>query len=193
MWDECRRVIDKDFHVRQRMRCVAFIISFEGETAAEFYQRLLKLEQGLLDHLFDLMDRVYRRGHFRASTVAPIRTKPTRTPHTGRQLHIANVDRQACGGVHMVRDEDGSWVHSPNKAAKQVAATLREKGGEYVECIRTSSRRPTPAPRPKPWRPLDCAERVEAATAAAGCGSAPAEFVVEATAGPKRGRGRRGR
>ena len=65
MWDECRRVIDKDFHVRQRMRCVAFIISFEGETEAEFYQRLLNLEQGLLDHLFDLMDSVYRRGHFR--------------------------------------------------------------------------------------------------------------------------------
>ena len=65
MWDECRRVIDKDFHVSQRMRCVAFIISFEGEKAAEFYQRLLKLEQGLLDHLFDSMDRVYRRGHFR--------------------------------------------------------------------------------------------------------------------------------
>jgi hypothetical protein len=65
MWDECRRVIDKDFHVSQRMRCVAFIISFEGETEAEFYQRLLNLEQGLLDYLFDLNDRVHRRGHFR--------------------------------------------------------------------------------------------------------------------------------
>jgi hypothetical protein len=65
MWDACRREIGEDFHVSQRMRCVAFIISFEGETAAEFYQRLLKLEQGLLDYLFDLNDRVHRRGHFR--------------------------------------------------------------------------------------------------------------------------------
>ena len=65
MWDACRREIGEDFHVSQRMRCVAFIVSFEGETEAEFYQRLLNLEQGLLDYLFDLKDRVHRRGHFR--------------------------------------------------------------------------------------------------------------------------------
>ena len=65
MWDACIREVGEDFHVSQRMRCVAFIISFEGETAAEFYQRLLNLEQGLLDYLFDLNDRVHRRGHFR--------------------------------------------------------------------------------------------------------------------------------
>ena len=65
MWDACIREVGEDFHVSQRMRCVAFITSFEGETEAEFYQRLLNLEQGLLDYLFDLKDRVHRRGHFR--------------------------------------------------------------------------------------------------------------------------------
>ena len=34
MWDACRREVGEDFHVSQRMRCVAFIISFEGETEA---------------------------------------------------------------------------------------------------------------------------------------------------------------
>ncbi len=173
MWDECRRVIDKDFHVRQRMRCVAFIISFEGETEAEFYQRLLNLEQGLLDHLFDLMDRVHRCGHFRASTVAPIdrRTKPTNTSHTGKQLYIANRDRQACcGAFSMVRDEDGSWVHcSQTRAAKQkFAATLAaKKDGEYVACITDLLTAADDGAEAEALEALlGCAERVdEAATA----------------------------
>ena len=109
-------------------------------------------------------------GIFGASTVAPIRTKPTRTPHTGRQLYIANVDRQACGGGIMVRDVDGSWVHSSQtKAAKQKAAASRAatRDREYVECITDLLTATDDGAEAEALRfLLDCAERVdEAATA----------------------------
>ena len=129
-------------------------------------------------------------GIFGASTVAPIRTKPTRTPHTGRQLRIANVDRQACGTAgSMVRDEDGSWVHcSHTKAAKQKAAATRAatRDREYVECITDLLTAADDGAEAEALEGLlVCAERVDEATTAERpklrLERADAAFVVEAT------------
>ena len=47
MYDECTKA-KKNYRVRDFIRALAYIWSFPGETKAAFYQRLLRLEQGLL-------------------------------------------------------------------------------------------------------------------------------------------------
>ena len=89
----------------------------------------------------------------------------------------------------MVRDEDGSWVHSSQtKAAKQkYAATLAaKKDGEYVECITDLLTAADAGAEAEALEALlDCAERVEEAATAERpelrLERADAEFVVEAT------------
>ena len=131
-------------------------------------------------------------GIFGASTVAPInrRTKRTCTPHTGRQLCIANVDRQACAGAFsMVRDVDGSWVHSSQTLAakqKRAASVAANKDSEYVECITDLLTATDAGAEAEALEALlDCAERVdEAATAERPelrLARADAEFVAEVT------------
>ena len=159
MWDECRRVIDKDFHVSQRMRCVAFIISFEGETEAEFYQRLLNLEQGLLDHLFDLMDSAHRRGHFQGvdrpslqSTIVPNRL----VHHTQANSYIlrTSTGRRAAGSTWSgTRTAPGFTANNRGLRSRRPPQREPRPGtASTSSASRTCSRRPTTAPRPKPWR-----------------------------------------
>ena len=89
----------------------------------------------------------------------------------------------------MVRDVDGSWVHSSQtKAAKQkYAATLAaKKDGEYVECITDLLTAADAGAEAEALEALlDCAERVEEAATAERpelrLERADAEFVVEAT------------
>ena len=112
-------------------------------------------------------------GIFGAYTVAPIdhRTKPTNTPYAGKQLYIANSDRQACSGLNMVRDVDGSWVPSNlTLAAKQKAAASRAatKDSEYVVCITDLLTATDAGAEAEALEALlDCAERVDEADTAA--------------------------
>ena len=112
-------------------------------------------------------------GIFGAYTVAPIdhRTKPTNTPYAGKQLYIANSDRQACSGLNMVRDVDGSWVPSNlTLAAKQKAAASRAatKDSKYVVCITDLLTATDAGAEAEALEALlDCAERVDEADTAA--------------------------
>ena len=67
----------------------------------------------------------------------------------------------------MVRDVDGSWVHSNHtKAAKQKAAASKAatKDGEYVECITDLLTAADDGAEAEALRHLlDCAERVDEA------------------------------
>lgn len=64
MYDQCKDA-KQGYRVRNFIRALAFIRSFAGETKAEFYQRLLRLEQGLLDVLFCLFRSAQRRRYTR--------------------------------------------------------------------------------------------------------------------------------
>lgn len=79
MYDECKKA-KNDYRVRDFIRALAYIWSFPGETKAAFIQRLLLLEQGLLDVLFRLFRSAQRcectRG--RASTRARMTRSPSR-------------------------------------------------------------------------------------------------------------------
>ena len=79
MYDTCKET-KNDYRVRHFIRALAFIWSFPGETEAAFIQRLLLLEQGLLDVLFRFARSAQRcectRG--RASTRARMTRSPSR-------------------------------------------------------------------------------------------------------------------
>ena len=79
MYNKCKKA-KNDYRVRDFIRALAYIWSFPGETKAAFYQRLLRLEQGLLDVLFGLFRSAQQCGctRGRTSTRAMITRSPSR-------------------------------------------------------------------------------------------------------------------
>ena len=77
MYNKCKKA-KNDYRVRDFIRALAYIWSFPGETKAAFLQRLLRLEQGLLDVLFRLFRSAQRCRKTRGS--ASTRTMITRSP-----------------------------------------------------------------------------------------------------------------
>ena len=56
-WQACDAAIDDDFYVPNVSECIVYTRSSAGETEAQYRRRLLSLEQGLLDVLFEMESR----------------------------------------------------------------------------------------------------------------------------------------
>ena len=60
-WQACDAAIDDDFYVPDVSECIVYTRSSVGETEAQYRRRLIALEQGLLDVLFEMERGAYRR------------------------------------------------------------------------------------------------------------------------------------
>ena len=60
-WQACDAAIDDDFYVPDVSKCIVYTRSSAGETEAQYRRRLIALEQGLLDVLFEMERGAYRR------------------------------------------------------------------------------------------------------------------------------------
>ena len=59
-WQACDAAKD-NFHVADESECIVYTRSSAGETEAQYRRRLIALEQGLLDGLFEMERGAYRR------------------------------------------------------------------------------------------------------------------------------------
>ena len=62
-WQACDAAIDDDFYVPNVSKCIVYTRSSAGETEAQYRLRLIALEQGLLDVLFEMERGAQRRRH----------------------------------------------------------------------------------------------------------------------------------
>jgi hypothetical protein len=60
-WQACKVAKNGVFHVADESECIVYTKSSAGETEAQYRRRLLGLEQGLLDVLFEMERGAYRR------------------------------------------------------------------------------------------------------------------------------------
>ena len=102
MYNKCKKA-KNDYRVRDFIRALAYIWSFPGETKAAFYQRLLRLEQGLLDVLFRLFRSAQRCRKTRGS--ASTRTMITRS--SSRRSKAADCKHRRARGRHDSRQSCG--------------------------------------------------------------------------------------
>ena len=129
MYNKCRKA-KNDYRVRDFMRALAYIWSFPGETKAAFIQRLLRLEQGLLDVLFGLFRSAQRCRWTRGS--ASTRTMITRSP--SRRSKAADCKHRGTRSWQLPPQDRGrrrrGAVREPH--ARGFAAALRDEGHEEV-------------------------------------------------------------